>query len=197
MSINQSQKSNLKERCMTGDLKLTQGNQLPNLYQSIDKSSTLQLSLNIKYLHFDQEWQIIQFICSWAKRHPECEIKLFKQTKIDNLDEKNNILLVASYITQKTMLEITDIKQDILNKFAPSVKRMNGKLSDFAEYPKGKKLTFFCFGGARNEFLHHFYNNDVNEECGKKIKEEADIRNFIERALNLLQKKKKTKNTYR
>ena len=176
---------------MTDDLKLTHDNQLQNLYQNIDKSNTLQLSLDIKDLHFDEEWQIIQFICSWAKRHPECEVKLFEQTKIANLDEKNNILLVASYITQKTTLKRIDIKQEILNKFAPYVNRMNGKLSDIDKYPNEGKLTFFCFGGTKNEFSHHFYNNNVNEECGKKIKEESDIRNFIEKSLNILQKQKK------
>lgn len=139
-------------------LKLTNIDDIPKLYKNINSSNQLFLSTNIKFKQF-AIWDIIQFICSWKKKHPKnTEILLHKLINVENINKEDEILLTAFFSADKVIYKDEDKRMGLLQSFIPYVKSMN---SSQYNSESGKKIKFLFFGGATNEFLKSFYNENI------------------------------------
>jgi len=154
---------------------LTQVSALPSLYQEIDKNDELTFSTNIKFTNMGASWDIIQFLCSWQRMKKNVSIILFDQLNIEKLNFHDEKLLVACYLANTVMFQGKDIKHDLLIQFIPFVKNMNnGSLENYLKEKRANEIKFICLGGAKNEFLKFFYNND------QTFKSKGEIQKFIE-----------------
>lgn len=154
-------------------LKLTDINQLTDLYQNLESANKLYFKPKIKFKHLGGSWEISQFLCSWKERNEEAVIVLDDQLKIDNLDFKSELLLIAFFLSEKVVYKSSEKKDYLLSKFIPFVRNMNSPTLE--EYIKGcepREIKFLCLGGAKNEYLRLFYN-------GESFKSKTDVENLI------------------
>jgi len=157
-------------------LKLTCVNDIDSLYKNIKESNQLTLSPKIKSTYLGGVSSIIQFLCSWQRYHKEVFIVLNSQVNIcsDKL-AKNEVLLVAFYLSKKVFLNDEDIRDELLKKFIPFVESMNStSISNYLSEKgtmsgKGRELKFLFLHKVRNEFLKLFYNKDKQFKSKREI----------------------------
>ncbi len=154
-------------------LELTDISHLTDFYQNLENANELYFKPKIKFKHLGGSWEISQFLCSWKERNKEAVIVLDNQLKIDNLDFKSELLLIAFFLSKKVICK-NDKRDYLLSKFIPFVRNMNS--STLEEYIKGcepREIKFLCLGGAKNEYLRLFYD-------GKSFKNKTHVENLIE-----------------
>lgn len=155
-------------------LKLVNLQDVYTLYANIGNNK-LHLSPNIKFINLGGSWNIIQFICSWQRRHEKVSIILNNQVNIDGLNFCDEVLLVAFYLADEVLFQEIDIKKELLVKFIPFVENMNNhSLKDYFENIRARESKFLFLDRVRNEFLIFFYNKN------KTFKSKEEIESLIE-----------------
>ena len=161
-------------------LKLTNIDQIDNLYKSLEGHSKLYLSPNIKFVNIDATMKIVQFLCTWQRKNEEVSIILNNQTDLDHLNPKDLVLLVAFYLSKEVFYRGENKKDDLLDKFIPFVENMNNpSLERYFKKIRAREVRFICLEGKKNEYLQLFYKEDHETESGYRIKPKREIEDLL------------------
>ena len=149
---------------------------IEDLYKKLEKSSFINFPTDIKFQHFNYDWELIQFICTWRKKQENAEIILKENLEVDSFDKYTILNLIGFCLVDKIIHKQTDIKKDILSRFKDFVKHMNSvsfKEYKDSEFVKGQRYDFIFLGGYKNEYLKFFYKNK------EEFKSQIEIKNFL------------------
>ena len=153
-------------------LKLTNIDQIDNLYKSLEDHSKLHLAPSIKFVNIGTTMEIVQFLCTWQRKNKEVSIILHKLTDIDNLNSKDLVLLVAFYLSKEVIHHGENKRIYLLDKFIPFVENMNNPLLErYFKKIRAREVRFICLGGKKNEYLQLFYEKDHKFKSKREIED--------------------------
>jgi len=141
-------------------LRLTKINQLTSLRKTIYRSPKLYLKSDLKFKYLGGSWEAIQFLCTWQRIHKKVFIELDKQLSLENINYRNELPLIAFFLSTEVLYQRIDERNKLLTKFIKFVETMNSPtLSEYLKNNRAREFKFICLGGAKNEYLRLFYRN--------------------------------------